>query len=47
MLNKLTNNKKGEKNMTKKNIEKVSVNMSITFNDTNKINCVNQVKEWF
>ena len=47
MLNKLTNNKKGEKNMTKKNIEKVSVSMSITFNDTNKIHCVNQVKEWF
>jgi len=47
MLNKLTNNKQGERNMTKKNIEKVSVHMSITFNDTNKIHCVNQVKEWF
>jgi 2',3'-cyclic-nucleotide 2'-phosphodiesterase (5'-nucleotidase family) len=41
------NTKQGEKNMTKKNIEKVSVSMSITFNDTNKIHCVNQVKEWF
>ena len=47
MLNKLTNNKQGERNMTKKNIEKVSVNMTITFNDTNKIHCVNQIQEWF
>ena len=33
--------------MSKKNIEKVSVKMTITFTDTNKIHCNNQVKEWF
>lgn len=33
--------------MTKTNVEKVSVKMTITFTDTNKIHCNNQVKEWF
>ena len=33
--------------MTKINVEKVSVKMTITFKDTNKIHCNNQVKEWF
>lgn len=33
--------------MTKTNVEKVSVKMDITFKDTNKIHCNNQVEEWF
>jgi len=33
--------------MSKTNVEKVSVKMDITFKDTNKIHCNNQVEEWF
>lgn len=40
------NLKKGEKNMTKVNKEKVNINLTLTFHDINKIHSNNQVKEW-
>jgi len=46
MLNKLTNNKQGERNMTTKNIDKVRITLNVTFTDTNSITSRNQIRKW-
>ena len=45
MLNKLTNNKKGEK-MKKVNIEKVRVELTLILKDTNPVTANNQIRKW-
>ena len=46
MLNKLTNKKQGERNMTTKNIDKVRITLNVTFTDTNSITSRNQIRKW-
>tara|TARA_E500000178_G_C16401825_1_gene479075 strand:- start:34 stop:432 length:399 start_codon:yes stop_codon:yes gene_type:complete len=45
MINKLTNNKKGER-MKKVNIEKVKVELTLILKDTNPVTANNQIKKW-
>jgi len=45
MLNKLTNNKKGER-MKKVNIEKVRVELTLILKDTNPVTANNQIRKW-
>ena len=45
MLNKLTNNKQGER-MKKVNIEKVRVELTLILKDTNPVTANNQIKKW-
>ena len=46
MLNKLTNNKQGERNMSTKNIDKVRITLDVTFTDTNSVTARNQIRKW-
>ena len=45
MLNKLTNNKQGER-MKKVNIEKVRVELTLILKDTNPVTANNQIRKW-
>ena len=45
MLNKLTNNKQGER-MKKVNIEKVKVELTLILKDTNPVTANNQIRKW-